>query len=117
MSFTVVIVERATPGLRGRLTRWMLEVQAGVFVGKLSARVREAVWHEVRSKLGSVGASLLVYGALNEQGFVVETAGDPSRECVDYDGLMLLRRPLAYEAGTAFPGKREKPKRGARKQP
>ena len=106
MSLTVIIVQRATPGLRGRLTRWMVEVQAGVFIGKLSARVRGAVWDEVRKKLGSVGASLLIYSAPTEQGFVLETIGDPSRECVDFDGLTLLRRPSAYEAGIAFPGKR-----------
>lgn len=111
MSLTVLIVERVTPGLRGRLTRWMLEVQAGVFVGKLSARVRAAVWSEVRGKLGSVGASLLVHDAPNEQGFVIESLGDPSRECVDFDGLMLLRRPAAYEAGVAFPGKRVRGRR------
>lgn len=106
MSLTVLIVERVTPGLRGRLTRWMVEVQAGVFIGKLSARVRGVVWAEVTKNLGSAGASLLVYSAPSEQGYVLETAGDPSRECVDFDGLTLLRRPAAYEAGTAFPGKR-----------
>ncbi len=106
MSFTVIVLERVTPGVRGRLTRWMLEVQAGVFVGKLSPRVRDAVWGEVRTKLGSLGASMLLYAAANEQGFVMESLGDTSRECVDFDGLMLLRRPGAYEPGTAFPGKR-----------
>jgi CRISPR-associated endoribonuclease Cas2 subtype I-E len=39
---TVIIVERATPGLRGQLTRWMLEVRAGVFVGTLSALTHSA---------------------------------------------------------------------------
>jgi CRISPR-associated protein Cas2 len=37
----VLILERVPPGLRGELTRWFLEPQAGVFVGRVSAIVRE----------------------------------------------------------------------------
>lgn len=38
----IVVVLSACPvGLRGDLTRWLLEISAGVFVGKVSARVRE----------------------------------------------------------------------------
>ncbi|MEI8259518.1 MAG: type I-E CRISPR-associated endoribonuclease Cas2e, partial [Deltaproteobacteria bacterium] len=44
----VIVVERATPGLRGQLTRWMLEVRAGVFVGTLSSRVRDKLWALVK---------------------------------------------------------------------
>lgn len=89
----VLIVERATPGLRGQLTRWMLEVRAGVFVGTMSARVRDKLWALTRSRIRT-GGSLLVYRAPNEQGFVVETHGDTSRSIFDMDGLLLVRRPL-----------------------
>jgi CRISPR-associated protein Cas2 len=38
----VVIVLSACPaGLRGHLTRWLVEISAGVFVGHVSARVRD----------------------------------------------------------------------------
>ena len=47
---TVVILEAASPGLRGYLTRWMLEIRAGVFVGRVSARVRELVEDKERTK-------------------------------------------------------------------
>ncbi|MCC7536685.1 MAG: type I-E CRISPR-associated endoribonuclease Cas2 [Deltaproteobacteria bacterium] len=90
---TVIVVERATPGLRGQLTRWMLEVRAGVFVGTLSARVREKLWTLTRSR-NPKGGSLLVYRAQNEQGFVVEAHGDTTRAIIDSDGLLLVRRPL-----------------------
>ena len=88
----VLVVERATPGLRGQLTRWMLEVHAGVFVGTLSARVRERLWALVRAR-NRVGGSVLVYRAPNEQGFVVETHGETDRAILDIDGLQLVRRP------------------------
>jgi CRISPR-associated protein Cas2 len=90
---TVIIVERATPGLRGQLTRWMLEVRAGVFVGTLSARVRQKLWKLVCVR-NRCGGSLLLYRAPNEQGFMVETHGDTSRSIVDNEGLLLVRRPL-----------------------
>ena len=38
----VVLVLTACPaGLRGHLTRWLLEISPGVFCGRVSARVRE----------------------------------------------------------------------------
>ena len=90
---TVIIVQRATPGLRGQLTRWMLEVQAGVFVGTLSARVRERLWALTCARIKK-GGSLLIYRSRNEQGFVVEAHGDTSRSVFDMEGLQLVRRPL-----------------------
>ena len=90
---TVVIVERASPGLRGQLTRWMLEVRAGVFGGTLSARVRDKLWALTRAK-NPKGGSLLIYRARNEQGFIVEAHGDTSRSIIDIEGLQLVRRPL-----------------------
>ena len=40
----VMLLERVSPGLRGELTRWLLELKAGVFVGRVSAMVRERLW-------------------------------------------------------------------------
>lgn len=88
---TVIVVERATPGLRGYLTRWLIEVKAGVFVGKVSGRVREKLWERVcRRNLG--GRSVLIYRTRSDQGFEVRGFGDATREIVDFDGLKLVRR-------------------------
>lgn len=89
----VIIVERASASLRGQLTRWLLEVKAGVFVGTVSKRVREKLWEVVCGR-NSKGGSLIVYRARNEQGFTLETDGDPSREIFENEGLLLVRRPL-----------------------
>ena len=88
----VLIVERATPGLRGQLTRWMLEVRAGVFVGTLSARVRDKLWELVKAR-NPAGGSLLIARAQNEQGFVVDSHGDTSRQVLEIEGLWLVRKP------------------------
>lgn len=89
---TIIIVERATPALRGQLTRWMLEVRAGVFVGTLSARVRDKLW-ELTCARNPKGGSLMIYRARNEQGFAIATHGDTSRSIFENEGLLLVRRP------------------------
>lgn len=89
---TVIIVERATPALRGQLTRWMLEVRAGVFVGSVSPRVREKLWALTTSR-NKFGGCILVARSPNEQGFVLQMSGDTTREIVDCEGLRLIRKP------------------------
>jgi CRISPR-associated protein Cas2 len=97
----VLIVERATPELRGQLTRWLLEVRAGVFVGSLNPRVRDKLWALVKAR-NPKGGSLLVGRAKNEQGFFVESHGDTSRTVFDMEGLLLVRKP-AREQGDRPP--------------
>jgi CRISPR-associated protein Cas2 len=90
---TVIVAERVPASLRGFLTRWMLEIHPGVFVGTVSARVRESLWERLvvkRRKLTS--AVLLLHNAAGEQGFTMRAAGTGSRQVADFDGLLLLRR-------------------------
>jgi len=42
----VMILERVPASLRGELTRWLLELRAGVFVGTLKPVVRRKLWRE-----------------------------------------------------------------------
>ena len=49
---TVIVLTNCPAGLRGFLTRWLLEISPGVFIGNPSARVRDALWHEVRQYSG-----------------------------------------------------------------
>lgn len=88
---TVIVLIAAPEGLRGHLTRWMVEVAAGVFVGRPSARVRERLWLLLADRIGS-GQAILVQRADNEQGWTVRTAGSDRWYPVDYDGLMLSAR-------------------------
>lgn len=89
----VVIVLTACPaGLRGDLTRWLLEISPGVFVGHLNARVRDRLWERVVGMVKD-GRAIMVYSARNEQhlAFRVHKA---SWQPVNYDGLELIKRPL-----------------------
>ena len=87
---TVMILEKVSPSLRGECTRYTPEIKAGVFIGTISAVVREKLWEMVKSK-SDTGNCLLAYAANNEQGFLMEVHGAPRRTVVDFDGLQLIR--------------------------
>jgi CRISPR-associated protein Cas2 len=90
---TVIVAERVPASLRGYLTRWMLEVHPGVFVGTVSARVRDALWERLVIKRRKLTSSvLLLHNTAGEQGFTMLSAGTGSRQIADFDGLLLLRR-------------------------
>lgn len=94
---TLFILEQVKPGLRGELSRWMLEVKAGVFVGQLSARIRELLWQRITVSVKEGQATLdhylgawMIHDAPNEQGFQLESVGETQRELRDFDGLRLI---------------------------
>lgn len=68
----VLVVTAVPAGLRGDLTKWLMELSPGVFVGNPSARIRELLWkHTVN--LCKDGRALLIYSANNEQGMEFRT--------------------------------------------
>lgn len=85
----VLIVERVPAGLRGELSRWLLEPKAGVFVGRVSAMVRDRLW-ERACKGAAGGAVMLIWRVKNEQGFDFRLWGDASRTITDWEGLKLV---------------------------
>lgn len=88
---TVIVLTNCPAGLRGFLTRWLLEISAGVFVGNPSARIRDALWAEVQQYAGE-GRALLAHTMNNEQGFTFRTH-DHAWHPVDYEGVTLIHRP------------------------
>ena len=87
---TVIVMETAPEKLRGELTRWMLEAKPGVFVGTLSALVRDKLWKKICGEIPVIPA-LLVYTASNEQGFQFEMNGDPRRRVIEMEGLQFIK--------------------------
>jgi CRISPR-associated protein Cas2 len=86
----VMIFEKVPPGLRGELSRWMIEPSTGVFVGRVSALVRDKLWDKCQERLRD-GGVIQVYSMNNEQGFQVRSAGITSRQLIDFEGLMLVK--------------------------
>jgi len=85
----VFLMEKVPVSLRGEITRWMLELKPGVFVGNISALVREKLWEMACQKLKG-GAAMLLHSAANEQGYKIRTFGDTTRKVKDFDGLQLI---------------------------
>lgn len=92
----VIVVEAASPALRGQLSRLLIEPHAGVFVGHLSARVRDRLWERITHQIGH-GSAVLIHRTPNEQGFAIRIAGHNRRHIDDYDGIQLIRLPSPAE--------------------
>jgi CRISPR-associated protein Cas2 len=85
----VIVVENVPPRLRGRLAVWLLEVRAGVYVGKLSRRVREMLWDTVAKGLEG-GSAVMAWSTNSESGFDFVTLGANRRMPVEMDGIKLV---------------------------
>ncbi|KOU65113.1 CRISPR-associated protein Cas2 [Streptomyces sp. IGB124] len=96
---TVIVLTQCPVGLRGFLTRWLLEISPGVFIGGPSARIREALWAEVRQYAGN-GRALLAYNTDNEQGFTFDTY-DHKWDPTDREGVILIHRPNDRASATS----------------
>ncbi|MFT3797945.1 type I-E CRISPR-associated endoribonuclease Cas2e [Microbacterium sp.] len=93
----VIVLSACPPGLRGYLTRWLLEISAGVFVGAVSKRVRELLWKRI-VEMVRTGRAIMVFPARNEQRLEFLVHGH-HWEPVDVDGIMLMLRPAAEQRG------------------
>ena len=80
------------PSLRGDLSKWLCEINTGVYVGNVSSRVRDAIWDRVCENLKN-GQATLVFNTNNEQRMDFRTH-NTSWEAVDFEGIKLMRRPL-----------------------
>jgi len=85
----VIVVENAPPRLRGRLAVWLLEIRAGVYVGKVTRRVREMIWGTVEQGIGN-GSAAMVWATNLESGFDFLTLGANRRMPVEMDGVKLV---------------------------
>lgn len=94
----MTLVLAACPvGLRGDLTKWLVEISPGVFVGSPSARVRELLW-ERTTELCRDGRAVLVYSSPNEQGLEYRTHNH-NWSATDFDGITLMRRTPEASTG------------------
>ena len=89
---TVIMLERVQILVRGEVSRWMLEPKAGVFVGRVSAMVRDKLWEKVCDSTRG-GAGMLIHNADTEQVFAVQLVGAGARTIVDMEGLYLVQIP------------------------
>ena len=83
-------VENAPDKLRGTLTAWCLQLRAGLYVGKLSTRMRDEIWAMIVGIRDLEFSAVLIYSTNSEQGFSMRTFGKNRRKVVKTNGLELI---------------------------
>ena len=96
MPMAMVVTRNVEPRYRGFLASIMLEIAPGMYVApNLTASVRMRVWTvllEWWAALGS-GSVVMVWRDSKAAGNLrIETLGEPPKEIVDADGILLVRR-------------------------
>ena len=89
-AMTVYILENAPQKLRGILSRYCLEVRAGLFVGRIDARMRELLWEKVGQLAKQKTNGVMIWRTSNAQGYAFQTIGTGSREPIEMDGIWLI---------------------------
>ena len=87
----VVSMTNCPPKLRGDLSKWLLEINTGVYVGHVNAKVREALWKRICDNIKD-GQATMVFTTNNEQHmdfYVHNTSWCP----VEFDGIKLMKHP------------------------
>ncbi|MEV6071901.1 type I-E CRISPR-associated endoribonuclease Cas2e [Nocardia sp. NPDC052001] len=98
----VVLVLSACPaGLRGHLTRWLLEISPGVFVGVLTKRVRDLAWERV-VELSKDGRAIMIYSTRSEQRLAFKVHRHEWQP-IDIDGVRLMLRPHTTDPSASRP--------------
>lgn len=88
----VIVLSSCPPSLRGDLTKWFFEIDTNVFVGRVTARVRDMLWDRIIRSCKE-GRATMVYSAYNEQRFECRTH-NTEREILDLDGISVMIKPL-----------------------
>ena len=92
----VICISDVPPSLRGDLSKWLIEINIGVYVGRVSARVREELWKRVVKNV-KAGRATMVYRAQNEQGMKFRVHNSEWIP-IDFDGLTLMLHPSKASA-------------------
>lgn len=88
----VITLNNCPTKLRGDLSRWLIEINTGVFVGNLNAKIRDAIWNRICDNIKD-GKVSMVYHTNGEQKLdfrIHNTDWEP----VDYDGIKLVRHNI-----------------------
>lgn len=88
----VIILESVPTSTRGELTRWLLEPHSGVFVGHVSAMVRDRLWKKCCDSCKD-GGVVMIWSTNTEQRFKMAIHGNTRRSIVDCEGVQLVQIP------------------------
>ncbi len=111
----VYVLENAPQRLRGVLSRYCLEVRAGLFVARLDARMRELLWEKVETLSREKTRGVMVWRESSAQGFAFRTIGDDRRVPIIVDGIWLIAEQPEEPVTTGTPAPLETISRSRRR--
>src|SRR5438105_3973813 len=86
----VMILRKRPKKWKGVLSRWMVEVHQGIFLGNPSARIRDELWKKLIEG-PPIGYVAQIWSSPTPQGYQVRQYGEDGRQLMDFEGLFLLR--------------------------
>jgi len=86
----VMMLEKVSVSLRGELTRWLVEIKTGVYIGDVNAMVRDRLWEKCTGRRGA-GSVFQAWSTNNEQGFTMRMEGENGRSVIDWEGVQLIQ--------------------------
>ena len=84
---TTLVIEHAKEHTKGYVKRFMIEVKAGTYIGKISARTRE----DITKRLQEENADALFAYSYNGE-IVYVSIGSPVRHISSLEGINLITR-------------------------
>lgn len=88
----VMILENVPTSVRGELSRWLLEPFPRIFVGHVSAMVRDRLWEKCCKSCGK-GGVVQIWSTNTEQRYKMRMHGETRRSIVELEGLQLINIP------------------------
>lgn len=89
----VMILKKPKARLKGEVSRWLLPVDNGVFAGRVSGAVRDALWRAALEKDACAEAIQVWSDGSVPEGFRLRQHGSGKLQVVDMDGMALVARP------------------------
>lgn len=97
--FVVLRVAASPQHLRGYLSRFLVEIAAGVYVGTVSVRVADGIWERAERATTADNDLVMVRShAGSEQGYDIQMRPDRAYAATDLDGMVLVSRTLDFSA-------------------
>lgn len=84
-----MILEQVSKPARGELSRWLVEVKPGVYIGHVSALVRDLLWEKCNSDK-RIGVVFQAWSTNNEQGYQMRIDGFSDRIIANWEGVLLI---------------------------
>lgn len=86
----IMILEKVPASMKGELSRWLFEIDTGIYIGHVSARVRDLLWEKCCGSRGR-GRIFQAWSTNNEQRFTMREDGYSNMKIEDWEGLTLIK--------------------------